>query len=295
MLAIHPLRFCVSSPHDKISIGSKAATAIGGVGTTLLGVAGAVMRLKWMRNKTLADQSALINGLVTQQNEYARHQDEYIRLSRHNADRIDDLNSELEEAKKKLQLVEGTAASLGIQNADQQKQISARKTEIDGLSTRIKTLEDEKAKIQDQIDFMYFEVSRHGVDVGKLNLPTDIKLCGRALLVEDDPKAQFALAGILKYRGCTVVTASTVQAAMAALASEEFDTILLDLMLPDGTGVEILRHVRKSRMKARVALMTGSTGHLLAEAKGLNPDMLFPKPLDVTSLTEWMGAHHPRN
>ena len=66
------------------------------------------------------------------------------------------------------------------------------------------------------------------------------------------------------------------------------DVVLLDLMLPDGCGVELLRRLRRRNDPARVALITAAPDPLLAEAQAHGPDATFRKPLDVHALLNWL-------
>ena len=66
------------------------------------------------------------------------------------------------------------------------------------------------------------------------------------LVVEDETSIASFVAAYLKNAGYAVRTASTAQGALAELAGEPPSLIVLDLNLPDGDGVELCRHIRKS-------------------------------------------------
>jgi PAS domain S-box-containing protein len=69
------------------------------------------------------------------------------------------------------------------------------------------------------------------------------------LLVEDNSDTRRAIALLLRSSGFTVRTAGSVVEAFAALADERFDLLVSDIGLPDGSGLDIMRHGR-----ARVGL-----------------------------------------
>ena len=114
----------------------------------------------------------------------------------------------------------------------------------------------------------------------------------RTLLVEDDPDTCEALTRILRRRGYEVECATSVRQALAKLETEP-ESIVLDLMLPDGNGVELLRHVRESGLHVRVAIATGAGDtDLMSDAILLRPDAFFTKPIDATELVSWLASNH---
>jgi len=111
----------------------------------------------------------------------------------------------------------------------------------------------------------------------------------RVLLVEDDHLSRAALGRLLEASGYQISAVQTVGQAVDDLASEP-GVVLLDLMLPDGNGVSVLKCVRAERLKARVAVITALAEPLvLAEVQRLRPDGFFRKPLDVNALLRWLG------
>src|SRR5688500_11094846 len=86
---------------------------------------------------------------------------------------------------------------------------------------------------------------------------------GSVLIVEDDRAARTAIARLLTRQGFAVSEAATVADALAALPAARPDWVLLDLMLPDGSGVEVIRRVRADRLPSRVCLVTGSGPELV--------------------------------
>jgi two-component system, OmpR family, response regulator len=68
---------------------------------------------------------------------------------------------------------------------------------------------------------------------------------GTLLLVDDEPTVRELLAAALRYAGFTVVAAATGQDALAAVIRNPPDLIVLDVMLPDISGFEVLRRLRE--------------------------------------------------
>jgi len=108
----------------------------------------------------------------------------------------------------------------------------------------------------------------------------------RLLVVEDDTASQDAYPQFYSRLGWDVNAAGTVAEALAALDSvPEPCCLILDLMLPDGDGVTVLKKVRDRGLRTRVAVCTGSVdlGSLKAAAE-LRPDDMLPKPVSLPEI-----------
>jgi DNA-binding response OmpR family regulator len=112
----------------------------------------------------------------------------------------------------------------------------------------------------------------------------------RTLLVEDDDDTCEAISRILRRRGYEIDCAKTVQEALDKLETAPA-CVVLDLVLPDGTGVDLLRHVRKNGLPVRIAIATGTGDtNLMSDAILLKPDAFFTKPIDATELVSWLAS-----
>src|SRR4051812_10119416 len=109
------------------------------------------------------------------------------------------------------------------------------------------------------------------------------------LIVEDDRAARTAIARLLKRLDFAVSEAATVAEAIDALSNPPA-WILLDLMLPDGCGITVLRQVIAKKLATRVCIITGCHSELLAEAHNAGAEHTFLKPLDVDRLLQVMTA-----
>ena len=78
----------------------------------------------------------------------------------------------------------------------------------------------------------------------------------RLLVVEDEPTILELLSGSLRFAGFDVVTASSGSGALRAAAACRPDLILLDVMLPDGDGFEVVRTLRSSGPRVPVIFIT---------------------------------------
>jgi DNA-binding response OmpR family regulator len=109
------------------------------------------------------------------------------------------------------------------------------------------------------------------------------------LIVEDDPTSREAMLRILSMLGFAVQGVSTLAEGLRALDHQPA-SLILDLMLPDGNGMEILRRIRAQRLPIRVAVLTGADRPMIEEATLLSPDALFTKPIDLSRLLTWLRA-----
>ena len=67
----------------------------------------------------------------------------------------------------------------------------------------------------------------------------------RVLVVDDEEVIRDILATLLEREGWHVTTASTAARALSLFESDPYDVVLLDLMLPDRSGLDLLRDMRR--------------------------------------------------
>src|SRR5260370_42307787 len=77
----------------------------------------------------------------------------------------------------------------------------------------------------------------------------------KILVVEDDPVSYNAMRLLLEHYEFEVALARTVSDAVKALADMP-SYVLLDLMLPDGDDMLVLKYIRKSSLPIKVAMIT---------------------------------------
>jgi DNA-binding response OmpR family regulator len=109
----------------------------------------------------------------------------------------------------------------------------------------------------------------------------------RVLIVEDDLPSLKALTRLLTVSGYDTICAPSLAEATQKLIWHP-EIVLLDLMLPDGCGIELLRRLRSRNDPARVALVTAAPDEMVAQAEALGPDATFRKPIDAQALLAWL-------
>ena len=86
--------------------------------------------------------------------------------------------------------------------------------------------------------------------------PADFPIPPRVLVVEDEQKTRDSLAEGLRMEAWAVQTAGTGKEALALMAREVFDLVVLDWMLPDVDGVEVLQRLRGQGQHTPVLMLT---------------------------------------
>ena len=112
----------------------------------------------------------------------------------------------------------------------------------------------------------------------------------RVLVVDDEPQIVRGLTIILRTAGYTVESAGTMAEAMALLGSRPPDALVLDLVLPDGSGVEICQEVRRfSRLPILVLSAVGDEREKV-RALDAGADDYITKPFGTDELLARLRA-----
>lgn len=105
-----------------------------------------------------------------------------------------------------------------------------------------------------------------------------------ALIVDDDANTREALAEIIRADGFTFSTAGNVQEAQRQIAVRSPDIVLIDLVLPDGNGMDLFKEVESSA-GMQVVLITGhATVETAVEALRHGAADYLTKPINIRRL-----------
>jgi len=91
----------------------------------------------------------------------------------------------------------------------------------------------------------------------------------RLLLAEDEPALGELVRGNLRRAGFTVDRCATLDETRAALATASYALLLLDLRMPDGDGLDLLRELRRDESPVPV-IVTTARGSLFSRVSGLD-------------------------
>ena len=105
------------------------------------------------------------------------------------------------------------------------------------------------------------------------------------LIVEDEPELSEKLRGLLESENYTVETSFNGEDALEKIWNENHDLILLDIMLPQLNGLEVLKNTREAGVIIPVLMLTAK-GDVTDKVQGLNAgaDDYLAKPFSLSEL-----------
>jgi DNA-binding response OmpR family regulator len=127
-------------------------------------------------------------------------------------------------------------------------------------------------------------------------------MTARVLIIDDDKRLAGMVADYLGEAGFRVTASATARDGEQRLKREPFDALVLDLMLPDGDGLEVCRRIRQT--SDLPILMLTARGEAMDRVVGLEigADDYLPKPFEprellarLRALLRRRGATAPRD
>jgi DNA-binding response OmpR family regulator len=113
----------------------------------------------------------------------------------------------------------------------------------------------------------------------------------KILVVEDEPLDLELIVWSLRAGGYTVDLVTTGAEALLAARENEYDVLVLDLMLPDMTGIDIVRELRAEKRSTPVLVLTATTTvEKRVEALDAGADDYLTKPFDIGELRARLRA-----
>lgn len=118
----------------------------------------------------------------------------------------------------------------------------------------------------------------------------------KILIVEDEEVIRRLCRRILAQNGYELVFACDVKEAREKIGdADPYELLIADMKLPDGSGLEVIRHFRETHARARVLIVTGSLtpedrGGRLSEWGFTKKDFLF-KPFKIKDFESAVREH----
>jgi len=112
-------------------------------------------------------------------------------------------------------------------------------------------------------------------------------MAGKILVVDDEPVVVKSCERILTPEGYTVDSAGNGTEATAKLGKDGYDLVITDLMMPDMSGLELIRWIRNSKPDTGIVVITGYPSQdSIKEALSLRILDYLPKPFSPALLIE---------
>jgi DNA-binding response OmpR family regulator len=115
----------------------------------------------------------------------------------------------------------------------------------------------------------------------------------RVMVVDDEQTSRMLLTDFLSDSGFDVECAPDCRTALRLASGSSFAIAILDLNLPDGSGLDLLRRLREGRPGLKAFFLSGTpSDEVLRECahRGLSVDGCVTKPFSLTVLHELLAA-----
>ena len=107
----------------------------------------------------------------------------------------------------------------------------------------------------------------------------------RVLIVEDEAELALLITQVLREEGYSAETAGDGRSGLTRVLTEDFDLLILDWMLPDRSGIQVVRRLRAAEVSTPVLMLTART-QIEDRVEGLDAgaDDYLPKPFAFAEL-----------
>jgi two-component system, NtrC family, response regulator HydG len=110
-------------------------------------------------------------------------------------------------------------------------------------------------------------------------------MSARILVIDDEEAIRFTFERFLRAAGHLVTTAGSCREALEQINTTTFDIVFADIILEDGTGIEILRHIKAKGLSCPVIMITGDPGvETATDSIRLGAFEYIAKPINQESL-----------
>jgi CheY-like chemotaxis protein len=111
----------------------------------------------------------------------------------------------------------------------------------------------------------------------------------RILVVEDHGDTRRTLSRLLSYFGHQISVADSRQSALQMIAAKNFDVLLTDIALPDGSGYDVASRAKREQHLKSVALTGFDRAEDIRRGKDAGFDFYLTKPIDFAELRTVLG------
>jgi len=115
----------------------------------------------------------------------------------------------------------------------------------------------------------------------------------RVLLVDDEEEYLEIMSERMRARYIDVTTSTSAREALDMIATESYDAVIMDFMMPEMNGIEALKAIKEKNPEMQIILLTGhATVEKTVEAMKAGAMDLIEKPADLDALSEKIKSAH---
>lgn len=109
----------------------------------------------------------------------------------------------------------------------------------------------------------------------------------KVLIVDDEAGIVQEIKEFLTEEGYEAYAADSAKAGLRIIEEMKPDVVLVDVKLPDASGIEVLRACKEKSPKTKVIMVTGYVDqNIMDEAESLGRDAFLQKPFDLIRIVE---------
>lgn len=113
----------------------------------------------------------------------------------------------------------------------------------------------------------------------------DSEVCHRALVVEDDPAIRRLVEKLLRRHNVEIETAADGRTAIDKLSKNRYSVLVLDLMVPEMNGFDVIEHIKREGNPVPVAVVSAVSQQALTKLDLDVVKVVISKPFDVDEFT----------
>lgn len=114
------------------------------------------------------------------------------------------------------------------------------------------------------------------------------------LLIAEDEESNYLLLKTILQKHCNLIRAKTGKEALEKFQTEKVDLIMLDIKMPEMTGIEALKEIRKISTTIPIIMQSAYVFDSdMEEARHAGASDFITKPINIKILKETLSAHCP--
>lgn len=126
------------------------------------------------------------------------------------------------------------------------------------------------------------------------NLLSSLSHKPKILIIDDEYNDRYLISEFLKKYSCEIIECSNPELAIQIISDESFDIIFLDVKMPPGDGVEILKKIRELNPTQTVIVMTGyDEASTREKVLDLGPQLIWRKPVKEKDIDDIFNILNP--